>query len=284
MHTPLVLLVSASSLLVASSAMANIMDTFDSGTRGDLGYIANQIQRGGFSAEVSGGNLTWTREADFAPWVLAKSFNNYDLSSGPVGSRIELSFGVTASGFTNWGRNFWFGLYHNPGAPLTADVDWINDPSLQNFSGYFARVATNTHQTSQLTGGSYGATTVGSAVGITWAFGEQDNVFTNHGLGDNVQNYYWLEILKSGASEYTLSLWHNNVNDKGSATSLASVLTPGGNLVTGGSFNTLVFSTEGAPAGTLDFDHVAVVVPEPSTYALLFGLSVLGMVIIRRRK
>lgn len=275
MKKKIILLTAVATALTISASQGQILDTFDSGTRADLGYVANNTNRSGFSAEVSGGNLVWTRVAQFAPWVLAKSFSTYDLSTQDVGSSIELSFCVTASGFTNWGRNFWFGIYNNPNAPLSADVGWINDSSFHNYSGYFARVATGAHTTSQLTGGVYGATTVGSASSVTWEYGAQDNVFS-HGLGDGVQNYYWLELVKNSDSEYTLSLWHNSVNDKGTAILLASVMTAGGTLNTGGAFNTLVFSTEGEPAGTLSFDYVTVAVSAPSAPAPRIACAIAG--------
>lgn len=257
--------------VAASSLSATVIfsDSFASGSAADAGYY----RFGTTNTTLETNNIAGTLNYSYAAGATNRSgvIKQFGDTAIAVGETLTFSFTIVSRNLRGDENNSFRFSIGNIGTAVTSDL-----ASAEPFSGgtrrnYVFAAATGTATTAfnQHSAGFSSPVNAGTVTALT---GLSASNFANTSS----------EPFNISVSFFRTEDGLDITKDFGGNISSASFATSTANDFI---FNTLAFSFNNAGNYTIALDNISVsVIPEPSTYAFLFGLGILGFVVVRRRK
>lgn len=251
----------------AASATTLILDTFDAGTPADSGYYRFGTTNTTLAVADGTLNYSYASGATNRSGVI-RQFANTTLE---VGETLTFAFSITTRTLRDDENNSFRWSIGNIGTVVTEDL-----ASAEPFSGgtrrNFVFAAATGTATTALNQHSAGFSSPVNSGTVTALSGLDASNFSN-----------------SSSDPLTISVAFTRtasgldiVKDFGGIVSSGSFATTNANDF---DFNTIAFSFNNAGDYSVSLDDISVsIIPEPSTYAAMFGLLALALAIVRRRR
>jgi hypothetical protein len=266
-----------SAALAAFAVTAASAQTIVSGANALTWYDINT--NSGHGSSLSGGTLNFTSSTAADGTNIA--FANFTAKTLAVGESITLSFSLTVNSVATQDNNFRFGLFYSGGTLRTVDATGNNPPETRNDLGFKYRLATHPSSSSGRVSRYYFTNGGETSTALTSNNGTQTQLGGDVGPGvvlSNTTRSLALTVARVNATDVTVGAFiDGNLLDGGRTMANSPTFT----------FDQIAFSMVNTNEVGYSISNLQVVtaIPEPSTYAALAGLGVLGLVIgMRLRK